>query len=94
MDFTEDLGVFLADFGKPCVFGAQQFLAIVDQPDEIIGLPRAAANSREYQITYRTDQATLKRGDAGTVAGLPYTVREAPRQLDDGAFTRALLSKD
>jgi hypothetical protein len=93
MAIVEDLGAFLADFGVPCVFGAQQFLALLDQPDEILELPRAAAHSRQYLITYRTAQATLARGDAGSVEGAAYTVREAPRQVDDGAFTQALLSK-
>lgn len=94
MAFVEDLQPFLADFGVPCVFGAQQFLALLDQPDEIKELPWAAGHTRQYTITYRTDQATLKRDDVGTVDGVAYTVREAPKQVDDGAFTKALLSKN
>lgn len=93
MALVEDLGAFLADFGVPCVFGAQQFQALVDQPDELVNLPRASGHSREYLITYRTAEATLTRGQAGTVAGVAYTVREAPRQVDDGAFSQALLTR-
>lgn len=93
MAFVEDLSVFLADFGVPCVFGAAQFAAIFGQEDDVLELPRAGTVSRQYTITYRTDQATLTRGQAGTVAGVAYTVREAPKQVDDGAFTRCLLSK-
>jgi hypothetical protein len=90
---VEDLDAFLADFGVACVFGAQQFVALPDQPDELMNLARAGAHSTEYLITYRTDAATLTRGDAGTVGGVAYTVREAPRKVDDGAFSRVLLTK-
>lgn len=93
MALVEDLGAFLADFGVPCVAGAQQFLALLNQPDELVNLPRASATSREYLITYRTADVTLTRGQAVTVGGVDYAVREVPRQVDDGAFTQALLSK-
>ena len=93
MAYAEDLSVFLADFGVPCIFGAQQFLALPGEPDELVNLQRASGHSREYSITYRTDQATLARGAAGTVDGVAYTVREVPRQLGDGAFTQAMLTR-
>lgn len=93
MAFTEDLDVFLADMGVACVFGASSFKGLLDQPDEILSLPRADAHSRQYELTYITSQATLTRGQAGTVGGVAYTVREAPRQVDDGAFSAVLLSK-
>lgn len=91
--FDEDLDAFLADFGMPCVFGASSFRALLDQPDEVMDLGRASAQSRQYAITYRTDQAALTRGQAGTVEGVAYTVREAPRQVDDGRFSRCILTK-
>lgn len=93
MALVEDLGAFLADFGVPCVFGSSTFVALLDQEDDVLGLPRAAVLSRQYTITFRTDQAALTRGQPGTVGGVAYTVREAPRQVDDGAFSRAVLSK-
>ena len=93
MAIVEDLSAFLADFGVPCVFGSSSFVALFDQDDDVLDLPRAGALSRQYAITYRTDQATLTRGQAGTVAGVAYTVREVPRQVDDGAFSRCLLTK-
>ena len=93
MPIVEDLDAFLADFGVPCVFGSSTFIALLDQNDDVLELPRAATLSRQYAITYRTDKATLTRGQAGTVNGVAYTVREAPRQVDDGAFSRCSLSK-
>ena len=93
MALVEDPAAFLADFGVVCVAGAVSFTALVDQPDELLDLSRAGAHSRQYQITYLTSAVTLVRADAVTVAGVDYTVREAPRQVDDGVFSRALLSK-
>lgn len=88
-----DLDSFLADFGVPCVAGGVSFVAVLDQPDELLDLTRVAAHSREYRITYKTSAATLTRDQTVTLEGVAYTVREAPRQLDDGAFSHVLLSK-
>lgn len=93
MPFIEDLAIFLADFGLPCTAGAVSFVGLLDQPDEILALGRADAHSRQYELTYRSDQVTLTRGQAVVVSFVAYTVREAPRQVGDGAFSRALLSK-
>lgn len=93
MPFAEDLDVFLADFGVPCIAGAQQFVGLLDQPDELLTFPRADAHSRQYELTYRGDKASLSRDQAVSVNGVAFTVREAPRQVDDGAFSRVLLSK-
>lgn len=89
----EDLGVFLADFAKTCVAGGVTFVGLLDQPDDLMNLTRADAHSRQYELTYVTDSVTLTRGAAVTVAGVSYQVREAPRQLDDGAFSAVLLSR-
>lgn len=90
---TEDLAVFLADFGLPCVAGGVSFLGLLDQPDELLELQRASAHSRQYELKYCTADVTLARDASLTVNGVAYTVREAPRQVDDGAFSRALLTK-
>lgn len=90
---VEDLSGFLRDWGVPCIAGAQQFLGMLDQPDEVLSLERARIHSRQYDLTYITAEATLHEGDPLTVDGVAYTVREAPRQVDDGAFSRVLLSK-
>lgn len=93
MAFTEDLAPFISDFGLPCIAGAQQFMGLLDQPDELQQLQRGGAHTREYNLTYISTQATLTRGEAVAVAGVAYSVREAPRQVGDGAFSAVLLSK-
>jgi hypothetical protein len=90
----EDLDAFVFDFGKPCSAGGVDFLGLLDQPDELMQLQRAGAVSRQFELTYITARVTLTRDQAVTVAGQAYKVREAPRQIDDGAFSRALLSKE
>lgn len=93
MSFTEDLDVFLSDFGLACIAGSVSFVGILDQADEIIDLTRANAHTRQYMLTYKTSAVTLARDQAVTVNAVAYTVREAPRQIDDGAFSHVLLSK-
>lgn len=94
MPFTEDTATFLADWGVPCQAGAVSFVGMLDQPDELMNLQRVAVHSRQYDLTYRTADVELSREDAVTVNGQAYKVREAPRQIDDGAFSRVLLTKD
>lgn len=93
MAIVEDLAAFLADFGVECSAGVVQFTGLLDQPDELMDLQRVSAHSRQYELTYRTAQVTLARDQAVTAGGVSYVVREAPRQVDDGAFSRVLLSK-
>lgn len=94
MAFVEDTQAFLDDWGKPCQAGATQFIGMLDQPDEILSLQRVNVHSRQYELTYATASVTLARDVSITVDGQAFTVREAPRQFDDGAFSRALLTKD
>lgn len=90
----DDLDAFTADMGTPCVAdNGAAFTALLDQPDQLLDLQRVAVHTREYEITYRTSAVTLARGQTVSVAGVSHTVREAPRQLDDGAFSVALLTK-
>jgi xanthine/CO dehydrogenase XdhC/CoxF family maturation factor len=93
VDFTAEASLLLAEFGQPCVAGAVLFMAILDQPDRLIEFDRAAAHSREYELTYRSSAVTLARGQPVTIEGVAYLVREPPRQVDDGAFSRALLTR-
>jgi hypothetical protein len=90
---ADDEAAFLADMGVPCSAGAVAFVALFDQADALVDLSRAAVHTRQYTLTYRSSAVTLTRGQAVTVNGAAYTVREAPQQLDDGAFTRAVVTK-
>jgi len=93
MSSTEDLSVFLADEGVPCVFGAYSFLAIFDQPDSVTLLEPAHVQTREYQLRFITAQAVLTRQMTGTVNGVAFKVRDAPKAYGDGAFSTVLISK-
>lgn len=90
---ADDLDVFLADMGTPCVAGSVSFVALFDQPDELLDVTRANVHTREYLLTYKTSAVTLSRNQTVSVNGTAYTVREAPRQIGDGAFSRVLISK-
>lgn len=93
MALSEDLAIYIADFGVPCSKGTTNFKALLDQPDDIVGFGAADMVSRSYAITYVTGVVTLVSGDAVTVNGASFTVRHPPQQLDDGAFTQAVLKK-
>lgn len=93
MAVAEDLAAYIADFGVPCSSGAVNFTALLDQPDDVVGFAAADVVSRSYAITYATGAVTLTSGAAVTVSGQAFTVRHPPQQLDDGAFTQAVLKK-
>lgn len=90
---AEDLDAFLADFGQPCHTEGTAFMGLLDQPDEVMPLSRAGAHSRQTLLTYRSDAVQLAREAAVFVKDVAYVVREAPRQLGDGAFSSVLLSR-
>jgi hypothetical protein len=89
----EDLDAFLADFGVPCQAEGVAFLGLLDQPDEVMQLARAGAHSRQVELTYRSDAVALAREAVVMVKSMPHQVREAPRQIGDGAFSRVLLTR-
>ncbi len=91
MAITEDLNGFLDDFGVSCTAGAVSALGILDMPSQIISGDMVL--STDYTLTARNaDFGSLKYGDAITVAGVAYTVRET-RLIDDGAFVEIGLQK-
>ena len=90
---AENLDAFLAHFGVPCLADSVPFLGLLDQPDELQQLARVGAHTRQYELTYRSDAVALVRDQAVVVKGVPHQVREAPRQIGDGAFSRVLLSR-
>jgi hypothetical protein len=91
MAISEDLTVFLNDFGVSCTAGAISALGILDMPSQVISGDMVLTT--DYSLTARAaDFGGLKYGDAITVAGVNYQVREA-RKLDDGAFVEIGLTK-
>jgi hypothetical protein len=91
MAISEDLTVFLNDFGVSCTAGAVSALGILDMPSQIISGEMVLTT--DYSLTARTaDFGGLLYGDGITVAGVNYQVREV-RKLDDGAFCEIGLMK-
>lgn len=84
---------YLDDFGLDCQAGTTRFKALFDQPDALRQLTDAAGISRDYLLTYATADVTLRRTDAVTVDGVEMKVREVPRQIGDGTFCEATLTK-
>ena len=91
MALTEDLSVFLTDFGVSCTSGATTGLGILDMPSQLIA--DSMVISTDYQLTAKaSDFGSLKYNDAITVDGAAYTVRET-RLIDDGRFCEVSLMK-
>jgi hypothetical protein len=91
MPLTENLGDFFNDFGVSCTAGAVTALGILDMPTQVLAGDQIL--STDYTLTAKaSDFGNLLYGDAITVAGVAYTVREA-RLIDDGALVELGLQK-
>ena len=91
MALTEDLGMFLADFGLTFVAGAAQAIGILDTPSQVIS--DGMVLTTDYTLTARSsDFGSLVRGSSITVGGTAFTVRET-MLIDDGAFVQIALQK-
>ena len=91
MAITEDLDIFLADFGVSCTAGAVTANGILDMPSQI--LSDGMVLSTDYTLTAKaTNFGTLIRGDSITVDSVAYTVRES-MLIDDGKFVQIALQK-
>jgi hypothetical protein len=81
MAFTEDLNVFLADFGVSCTAGAVTALGVLDMPGEVIA--GGMVITTDYTLTAKAeDFGDLLYGSQINVNGVPFTVREATLQSD------------
>jgi len=93
--FAENLDVFLRDFGVACSKGSVAWTGILDTPDETLSLAGVNVLSTMYQLRMKTSDASaaaIASGDAITVNGQPFIVRDVVLQ-DDGLFTVLTLSK-
>jgi|GEM_PF-892086 len=91
MALSEDLTVFLEDFGVSCTAGAISALGILDMPSQIISGDMVL--STDYSLTARAaDFGGLLYGDGITVDGINYQVREV-RKLDDGGMVEIGLQR-
>jgi len=91
MAITEDLDIFLADFGVSCIAGAVTANGILDMPSQI--LSDGMVLSTDYTLTARASNfGSLIRGNSITVDSVAYTVRET-MLIDDGKFVQIALQK-
>ena len=91
MAITEDLDVYLADFGVSCTAGATTANGILDMPGEVVA--GGMVLTTDYSLTTRfSNFGTLIAGDAIEVDGEDYTVREN-RRIGDGKFVEIALQK-
>jgi hypothetical protein len=91
MAISEDLTVFLNDFGVSCTAGAISALGILDMPSQVISGDMVLTT--DYSLTARAaDFGGLLFGDGITVDGVNYQVREV-RKLDDGALVEIALQR-
>jgi hypothetical protein len=88
---TEDLSLFLSDFGVTVTSGAVSGMGILDMPSQVVA--DGMVLTTDYRLTVRTaDFGGLLYGDGITVDGVNYQVREAMK-IDDGAMTELMLTK-
>jgi hypothetical protein len=91
MAITEDLDIFLADFGVSCTAGATTANGILDMPSQVIS--DGMVLTTDYTLTARASNfGSLIRGDSITVDGASYTVRET-MLIDDGKFVQLGIQK-
>lgn len=88
---SENLDVFLADFGVTVTNGVTTTTGVLDMPSEVIA--GGMVITTDYALTIKSSvYPTLKYGDSLTVDGAAYTVREV-RAQDDGKMSIVYLSK-
>jgi hypothetical protein len=91
MAFTEELDLFLSDFGVPVSAGAVTGVGVLDMPSQVVA--DGMVLTTDYKLTVKTsDFGGLLYGDGITVDGVNYQVREAMK-VDDGKFTELMLTK-
>ena len=91
MAFTEDLDIFLADFGQAVIRDGVSYKGILEQPDEIVA--DGLVMTTDYELTGKTSElGSLVFDDNISVDGDNYKVRQA-RKIDDGKFCLVSLNK-
>ena len=91
MAFTEDLDIFLADFGQAVIRDGVSYKGILEQPDEIVA--DGLVMTTDYELTGKTSElGSLVFDDIISVDGDTYKVRQA-RKIDDGKFCLVSLNK-
>ena len=91
MAFTEDLDIFLADFGQAVIRDGVSYKGILEQPDEIVADDRVLTT--DYELTVKTsDLGSLAYDTELEVSSVKYKVRSS-RKIDDGTLSLISLMK-
>lgn len=91
MTLTENLDVFLADFGVSVTAGAVSGVGILDMPGELVA--DGMIITTDYSLRCEASKfGTLAYGASITVDGTAYTIREN-RLIEDGVFCEITLQK-
>lgn len=92
---TENLSVFMRDFGQPCTANGRSFTGILDAPDDTLNMGGVNVLSTMYVLQAAAADvlaAGIVSGTAITVGSTAFVVRDV-LSLEDGAFNQLTLSK-
>ena len=92
MAFVKELDVFFSDFADEVIYDNGRYIGQLDQPDEVIVDGRILTT--EYELLVKTsDFSTVVFDKTIQVNGEEYSVRTIMK-IDDGKFSKIMLSKD
>lgn len=86
--FSEDLSIFLEDFGVPCG-GAK---VLIEESDDLIPMGIEGAQIASKRLVFATGSLAFAVGQTVTAGGQSFKVRSEPRKIDDGAFSEVGVS--
>ena len=91
MPFTEDLDTFFIDFKDSVIYDNAEYIAFLDQPDEMIA--DGVVLTTDYELTGKTkDFGSILFDEVIQVNDEDYKVRSV-RKIDDGSLCKVSLTK-
>ena len=91
MPFTEDLDTFFIDFRDSVIYDNAEYIAFLDQPDEMIA--DGVVLTTDYELTGKTkDFGSILFDEVIQVNDEDYKVRSV-RKIDDGSLCIVSLTK-
>ena len=91
MPFTEDLATFFIDFKDSVIYDNAEYIAFLDQPDEVIA--DSVVLTTDYELTGKTsDFGSILFDETIKVNDEDYKVRSV-RKIDDGSLCIVSLTK-
>ena len=91
MPFTEDLDTFFIDFKDSVIYDNAEYIAFLDQPDEMIA--DGVVLTTDYELTGKTkDFGSILFDEVIQVNDEDYKVRSV-RKIDDGSLCIVSLTK-